>query len=50
MVGYNVQLAVDTKHHLIVAHDVTNVGNDWEMPKNHPNGRLLVDCVQPVMP
>ena len=28
MVGYNVQSAVDTKHHLIVAHDVTNVGND----------------------
>ncbi len=28
MVGYNVQAAVDTKHHLIVAHDVTNVGSD----------------------
>jgi hypothetical protein len=28
MVGYNVQAAVDTKHHLIVAHDVTNVGTD----------------------
>jgi transposase len=28
MVGYNVQSAVDTKHHLIVAHEVTNVGND----------------------
>ena len=27
-VGYNVQAAVDTKHHLIVAHDVTNVGSD----------------------
>ena len=28
MVGYNVQTAVDTKNHLIVAHEVTNVGND----------------------
>jgi hypothetical protein len=28
MVGYNVQSAVDTRHHLIVAHEVTNVGTD----------------------
>jgi Transposase DDE domain len=28
VVGYNVQVAVDTNNHLIVAHEVTNVGSD----------------------
>jgi hypothetical protein len=28
MVGYNVQIAVDTKHHLIVTDEVTNHGHD----------------------
>ena len=28
IVGYNVQTAVDAKHHLIVAHEVTNQGHD----------------------
>jgi transposase len=28
LVGYNVQVAVDAAHHLIVAHEVTNVGHD----------------------
>jgi transposase len=28
MVGYNVQTAVEPQHHLIVAHEVTNIGTD----------------------
>ena len=28
VVGYNVQVAVDTEHHLIVTHEVTNEGTD----------------------
>jgi transposase len=40
MVGYNVQTAVDTKHHMIVAHEVTNVGHDRDQlsptRKNRP--------------
>jgi hypothetical protein len=28
VVGYNVQCAVDAKNHLIIAHDVSNVGSD----------------------
>jgi hypothetical protein len=28
IVGYNVQSAVDTEHHLIITHEVTNVGTD----------------------
>jgi hypothetical protein len=28
MVGYNVHTVVDAKHHLIIAHEVTNVGHD----------------------
>ncbi len=28
MVGYNVQVAADTRHHLLVAHEVINLGHD----------------------
>ena len=28
VVGYNVQVAVDTQHHLIITHEVINVGSD----------------------
>jgi transposase len=37
MVGYNVQTAVDDKHHLIIAHEVTNVGNDHGQLSNMAN-------------
>jgi transposase len=30
VVGYNVQSVVETKHHLIIAHEVTNLGYDRE--------------------
>jgi transposase len=34
MVGYNMQSAVETTHHLIVAHEVTNVGTDRNQLSN----------------
>lgn len=30
VVGYNLQAAVDAEHHLIVAHELTNIGSDRE--------------------
>ena len=34
VVGYNVQVAVDTEHHLIVTHEVTNTGSDRKQLAN----------------
>jgi transposase len=38
IVGYNVQAAVDAKHHLIVAHEVINTGSDRD--QLYPMGTL----------
>src|SRR5712672_278474 len=37
VVGYNVQVAVDTEHHLIVTHEVTNTGSDKSQLANMAN-------------
>ena len=41
MVGYNVQAAVDTKNHLIVAHEVTNLGHDRTLNVGLSSGLVL---------
>jgi transposase len=54
MVGYNMQMAADTKHHLIVAHDVINVGHDrselWLMAKQAREaiGKEKLDASGPI--
>ena len=44
IVGYNVQAAVDTKHHLIVAHEVTTAGHDRTQLANM--GKQAKDALQ----
>src|SRR5207342_1081599 len=42
VVGYNVQVAVDIENHLIVTHEVTNVGSDRSQLANVANGAKAV--------
>ena len=39
IVGYNVQVAVDTEHHLIITHEVTNVVTTGRSFRPWPSGR-----------
>ena len=51
MVGYNVQSSVDTKHHMIVTHEVTNVGHDrsaLNFMSVKTKGTLCVDALDVV--
>src|SRR5260370_19274158 len=51
VVGYNVQVAVDTVNHLIVTHEVTNTGSDRSQLAHvarEAKAALQVDKLEPV--
>jgi hypothetical protein len=51
VVGYNVQVAVDTEHHLIVTHEVTNTGSDRsqlaKVASPHPRSAAQISLRRP---
>src|SRR6202008_1851683 len=50
VVGYNVQVAVDTEHHLIVTHEVTNSGSDRAQLANMVKQAKPVRRAEPLEP
>lgn len=45
IVGYNVQIAADSKYHLIVAHKVTNTGSDRaQLASMSKQAKEILDC------
>ena len=51
VVGYNVQNVVETKHHLIVAHEVTNLGYDRDalaMMANKARDAMASDTIEAI--
>lgn len=45
IVGYNVQAAVDCKHHIIVSHEVTNVGTDrTQLSPMAKKAKAIIGC------
>ena len=45
LVGYNVQSAVDSRHHLIITHEVTNHGSDRRQLSNvATQAKAVLDC------
>ena len=45
IIGYNVQSVVDTEHHLMVAHEVTNIGSDRNALSDMANQARYALCV-----